>query len=167
MSRKALAMATEGKTLVPCDQCPWRKSNQLKKHKYGFFSKANLTRLWRGIRTGNTMSCHKTDTGHPDHVACGAKGDQPVECAGAVIVALQECEYLAGSDGHVTPERQEQYKAKHGRRRFTMDAVMYWIFARIQMAGVPFVGGTPLPSVKVDDPAIGLPDFLKPESEMP
>jgi len=151
---------------VACDQCPWRKVNQSKRHKFGFFTQANLKRLWNGLRKGNPMSCHKTDTGHPDHVACGAKGDKPKECAGSIIVIRQELQMIANwNDNTVTDDGIIEYKKRFKQSRITVVGFMYWVFERIQMAGVPIIGGKKLPEVDHSDEAIGLPESLKAKEE--
>jgi D-serine deaminase-like pyridoxal phosphate-dependent protein len=50
----------------------------LKPHRFGFYTKANLRRLWRQIRGADPLgctaqSCHLTDPQHPHHIAVGAK----------------------------------------------------------------------------------------------
>ena len=49
----------------PCQACPWRVENHGKRHPDGWYTKANLRRLWSGIRRGEEMSCHPTDPSNP------------------------------------------------------------------------------------------------------
>lgn len=147
---------------TPCDQCPWRLSNQGKKHKFGFYNKVNLTRLWGQIRRGGgEQSCHLTDPSHPDHVAVGAKeGATAKECPGSVIVVLREVEQMAGPDRVVTPESVLRYKAAR-KKGLTKNGIAYWVVSRLQFGGVPFFGGPKLPEVDVHDIEIGLPEVLR------
>ena len=90
----------------PCAQCPWRRSNQGKKHAFGFYTKANLRRLWNQVRGGgNAQSCHLTDPSHPDHIAVGAKADSEArECPGSVIVVKREIAKMANKDRVIDSE---------------------------------------------------------------
>lgn len=150
-------------TIVPsaakaCDACPWRKTNQGKKHAHGFYTKTNLTRLWNQIRRGNGMqSCHPTDPNHPDH---GAKPDStPRECSGSVLVVLHEVKAMASEDRNITKETIAAYQAARAKRGLTKSGILWWVVKRIQLGGVPFVGAPKLPAVAEDD-AIGLPSYL-------
>lgn len=140
---------------TPCDQCPWRLSNQGKRSPGGFYTKTNLRRLWHQIRTadqGIAQSCHLTDPQHPDHVAAGAPlNAKPQECPGSVIVVMRELQ-LVTELGSV-----EAYLEARGRRGLTAEGLMFWMIGRYQFGGVPIVGcGPKLPAV-ADDPEIGLP----------
>lgn len=147
----------------PCDQCPWRLSNQGKKHKFGFYTKTNLKRLWNQIRGGGkAQSCHMTDPSHPDHVAVGAKPDAKAkECPGSVILIRRELEFLGGSECYVTEERLKSYQADKSKRRLTKSGLRYWLLERASVfTGTP-MGGVPLPNVDPTDSEIGLPDWIK------
>jgi hypothetical protein len=145
----------------PCEQCPWRLTNHGKKHRFGFYTKSNLRRLWNQVRGGgNKQSCHLTDPAHPDHVAVGAKpGAKAQECPGSVIIVLREVKQMADADGVISPEGIDRYRASR-KKGLTKNGLMYWIVKRIQFGNVPFVGGHPLPDV-LDDPEIGLPEKLR------
>lgn len=146
----------------PCAQCPWRKANQGKKHRHGFYTKANLRRLWNEIRGGGgVQSCHLTDPSHPDHIDAGAKPDAKAqECPGSVILVLREVRKMANPQGVIDTPGVERYLAtrKQGLKK---NGVLYWCISRIQMGGVPFVGGPKMPVVNEDDPEIGLPPELE------
>lgn len=147
---------------TPCAQCPWRKSNHGKPHKFGFYTKTNLRRLWGQIRGGGKpQSCHLTDPSHPDHVAVGAKPNAKVqECPGAVIVVLREVGKMANAQKVINDEGVSRYlreRKKHGLKK---TGILYWVVQRIQMGGVPFIGEEKLPQVN-DDPEIGLPEELE------
>ncbi|MCI0526393.1 MAG: hypothetical protein L0Y56_02925 [Nitrospira sp.] len=150
---------TEAKT-TPCEQCPWRLTNHGKKHKFGFYTKANLRRLWKQIRGGGgVQSCHLTDPSHPDHIAVGAKeGAQAQECPGSVIVVLKEVKKMAVA-GVVTGDGTKRY-LKTRKRGLTKAGILYWVVSRIQLGGTPFLGGPKMPDV-LDDPEIGLPEYLR------
>jgi len=142
----------------PCDQCPWRLANQGKRHPFGFYAKANLRRLWNQVRSGGRpQSCHLTDPTHPEHVAVGAKpGATPRECPGSIVLIKREIRAMADEAGVIGPESTERYLATR-KRGIPRRGILYWVVQRIQFAGVPVVGGDPLPEVDVDDPEIGLP----------
>lgn len=144
-----------------CEQCPWRTANQGKKHKFGFYTKANLRRLWNGLRTGNAQSCHMTDPSHPEHIAVGAKPDSKAqECPGSVILIHREIARLAGEEKCVDGPALDRY-LKTRKKGLTNEGILFWIVQRIQMAGVPFMGGAKLPDVREDDPEVSLPECLK------
>lgn len=140
-----------------CEQCPWRLSNQGKRHFGSFYSKKNLTRLWGQIRRGGgVQSCHMTDPSHPDHIRAGTKATaQPRECPGSVITVKRELNQMANAEGVVDNDGVLAY-LKRRKKGLTKHGVIYWIVSRIQMGGVPFVGGPKMPDVK-DDPEVGLP----------
>jgi len=144
----------------PCDQCPWRLSNQGKPHRFGFYTMRNLRRLWGQVRRGgNAQSCHLTDPSHPDHVAVGAReGAKAQECPGSVILVLREIERMA-EGGVVTVDGMKRYLAAR-RRGLTKSGVRYWVVMRIQFGGMPLIGEPKLPDVDVRDAAIGLPACL-------
>jgi hypothetical protein len=149
----------------PCDQCPWRLTNQGKKHKLGFYTKSNLRRLWNQIRGGGrAQSCHLTDPSHPDHVAVGAKpGATARECPGSVIIVLRELERMKNSDGVIDTSQVEHYFLTR-KRGLTKRGILYWIMQRVKLANVKLMNvDGPLPSVNINDKAIGLPRFLREE----
>lgn len=83
----------------PCRGCPWRTANHGKAHPDGWYSKANLRRLWAGLRTGDApgMTCHPTDPDNPVSAQADAEGYRPApdgsetrECAGAIILQQRE-----------------------------------------------------------------------------
>lgn len=77
-----------------CDQCPWRKSNQGKRTSGGWYTKANLRRLWSGIRSGDSpgMTCHPTDPDNPpnDDGRQASEGATTHECYGALLLVARE-----------------------------------------------------------------------------
>lgn len=145
----------------PCTQCPWRLSNQGKPHPYGFYTKANLRRLWNEVRGGGkAQSCHLTDPSHPDHILVGAKlGAKAQECPGSVILVMREVGRMATPEGVVNDEGVKLYLATR-KKGLKKSGILYWLVQRIQMANVRFFGGSPLPEVDDSDPEIGLPENL-------
>lgn len=145
----------------PCEQCPWRLENQGKRHFGSFYSKKNLTRLWNQVRRGEGIqSCHMTDPSHPDHIRAGTKATaEPRECPGSVIVVRREIEQMANAAHEVTHAGVTAY-LKNRKRGLTKQGVLFWVISRLQMGGVPFIGGPKLPDVD-NDPAVGLPESLR------
>jgi hypothetical protein len=76
----------------PCAQCPWRTENQGKRHPLSWYTKANLRKLWKGLRRGERMTCHPTDPDNPPEPGKrGApEGVATRECAGAQILVQRE-----------------------------------------------------------------------------
>jgi hypothetical protein len=99
----------------PCKHCPWRLSNQGKRHQHGFYTKANLRRLWNGLRRGERMTCHPTDPAMAEFEGYEGTAERHVthECAGAQILVQREidraqrCIPEGGGDGY------RPYRAKH------------------------------------------------------
>lgn len=145
----------------PCAQCPWRLANQGKPHPFGFYTKANLRRLWNQVRGGGQpQSCHLTDPSHPGHIAAGAKPTAKAqECPGSVIVVTRELKLLAEFGGGVagTKEGLARY-LKERRKGLKKTGLLYWVVQRVQFGKAPFFNGDgPLPDI-ADDPEIGLPE---------
>ena len=61
-------------------------------HRYRWFSAQNQRRLWRGLRDGERMTCHPTDSAHPPAEGFRPPPDtiQTRECAGALILVQRE-----------------------------------------------------------------------------
>lgn len=143
-----------------CAQCPWRKSNQGKKHKFGFYTKANLRRLWNQIRGGGgQQSCHLTDPSHPDHVSVGAKATATAqECPGSIVLISRELKQMADDKGVITVEGMTRYR-KERKKGLTKSGLAYWIVSRIQFGGTVF-GGPKFPDIP-DDTDVDLPAELE------
>lgn len=75
-----------------CAQCPWRLENQGKRHRHGFYTKANLRRLWAGIRRGERMTCHPTDPAMAEFEGYEGTAERELthECVGALVLAQRE-----------------------------------------------------------------------------
>lgn len=91
----------------PCGACPWRTANHGRRHPDGWYTKANVRRLWSGMRRGEMMTCHPTDPRNP--VPAGQK-PAPAnavtrECAGAHLLIQREMQLIEGL-AKVAPEGQ-------------------------------------------------------------
>jgi len=85
----------------PCVHCPWRTSNQGKRHPDGWYAKKNLRRLWAGLRRGESMSCHPTDPRNDVSEEAKRAGSRSApetavtrECTGALILQQRELALL-------------------------------------------------------------------------
>lgn len=147
-----------------CEQCPWRLTNQGKRHFGSFYTKKNLKRLWNQIRAGGGMqSCHLTDPTHPDHIKAGAKKDsEPHECPGSLLLVQRELWRMRGDNGIVDGDGVNRY-LRERKNGITKKGIFYWLVQRIHMAGIPHVGGRPMLDIPEDE-EIGLPAYLREES---
>lgn len=95
-----------------CAACPWRIANQGMRHPDGWYTAANLKRLWAALRQGGNMSCHPTDSRNP--VPEGTKqvpeSVTTHECAGALT--LQQREMMNFQDiAQAMPEKGNAHRA--------------------------------------------------------
>lgn len=126
----------------PCAACPWRLDNHTRRHPDGWFTKANRNRLWRRLRTGESMSCHTTDPANPVSEAAQAAGYRPapegsrvLECRGAVILQQREL-------GLYARRYCGDFKRYRQQRRAGLTLVgMRVLMSRIAFGGVPLLGG--------------------------
>jgi hypothetical protein len=143
--------------MTACNQCPWRVTNHGKRNLHGFYTKKNLTRMWNGLRTGHSMSCHPTDPSRRDHQA------QPDsiarECSGAVILIQREIAAMADPYCCITDESSANY-LRQRRMGLTRSGIFYWLIQRYVFGGKVFIGDEKLPETR-DDSSIQLPDYLK------
>lgn len=111
-----------------CEQCPWRRRNHGRRHKNGFYTKANLRRLWKQIRSGEgVQTCHLTDPNHPDHVEAGASATAtPHECAGSLALVAREINKFEAliEEGHDDPYKIYKQQNSRGLSR---DGFWYWM----------------------------------------
>jgi hypothetical protein len=126
---------------LPCRHCPWRTSNQGKRHPDGWFTKRNLASLWAGLRRGEAMSCHPTDPSNPVSDKARAAGYKPApagaqvrECVGALIV--QQREYMTWQDAFRGDFAA--YRAAHPRGLALMGLAR--LAQRWMLGGTPFGG---------------------------
>ncbi len=150
---------------TPCLHCPWRPSNQGKRHPDGWYTKANLQRLWAQLRRGELMSCHPTDPGNPVSDAAQKAGYRPApahsrvrECTGALVIQQREFMLL-----------QDRYNANLGiyrrerPRGLTRDGIMA-LLERAVFGGSPFGAGPALtrPNLNQDDVGVPWMDWTEP-----
>lgn len=107
-----------------CSHCPWRIGNQGKRTTDGFYSKANLQRLWNGMKQGEQMSCHPTDPRMNEFESAPRVRDDATThvCAGATILLQREYmrfQELMQADGEMGYRR---YRGLGGPR-LTRDAL--------------------------------------------
>lgn len=152
-----------------CAQCPWRASNQGRPHPHGFYSKANLRRLWNGLKQGARMTCHPTDSR-----MCEFEGYEHQEgradyseCAGSLVLIQRELwrfqEIARAVDAEqavgAAPrpgEALRRYRALPGPR-MTREGLMQHAFAAAQPDGhcIPFLDVRGMRSMNLDHPDVG------------
>ena len=143
-------------TPSPCKACPWRLANQGTRHPDGWYTKANLRRLWGGLRRGEMMSCHPTDarlevsdkaqaagyTTAPEH-------SQTKECVGAHV--LTQREFMRFQDDASGDFRAYWRLNPRGLTRNGLAALM----ARALFGGTVAGDGPRLPKPNLNDPETG------------
>lgn len=142
-----------------CDACPWRKSNQGKRHPGGWYTKKNLRRLWGGLRSGEAdgMTCHPTDPRNPvpEGMKAAPVDARTFECYGALLLVAREVklgEKLCTTHSNAFGEYRKRRPKGLTRRGFS-----HWISRFV------FGGDPPLPKVFTEDVAVQHPDFDAPE----
>jgi hypothetical protein len=137
----------------PCGACPWRQPNHGRRHAGSWYTKANLRRLWGGLRRGEMMSCHPTDPSNP--VPPGMKpapaNVQTRECAGAHLLLQREVD-IAQRLVHVVSDGKAWSTYRKLRPRgLTRDGLLAYLH-RATFGGVPLVGGChPVPKPNLND----------------
>lgn len=147
----------------PCAHCPWRISNQGTPHPHGFFDKANIRRLWDGLRKGDApgMSCHPTDPRMAEFEGYEGTSDKTMhECAGSLIVIARELARFKAHCYDVEREEADGAKFRHGEalrryRRENRNGMTHEGLA--EMAWMVATGQIRLPgdAARVNDPDIG------------
>lgn len=139
----------------PCSACPWRASNHGKRHPDGWYTKANLRRLWAGLRRGERMTCHPTDPANP--VPDGARpvpdGTATRECTGALVLVqreLQRVQDVFAADGSLA-----DYRRAHPRG-LTNDGVMVHVANLVAV----FPGDLPMAKPDLNDDDVSHPDLV-------
>ena len=126
-----------------CAHCPWRASNQGKRNRHGFYTKANLARLWSKLRHGERMTCHPTDPRMADYEGAPTPKDgaRLHECTGAVILQQLEIErFQRDPDGYV---HRSPAMTKRG---------LFTVVQRLMFGATPFGdGSTATPNLNDDD----------------
>jgi len=146
----------------PCPGCPWRTENQGKRHPGGWYTKANLRRLWAGMRRGGDMSCHPTDPSNP--VPAGSRpapaNATTLECAGSLILKQREImrfQRLAKENPGQDPFRVYRSRHPHG---LTRDGVLA-VAERAMFGGIPVVGGRKMTTPDLNQSGVGAPDLTE------
>lgn len=141
---------------APCVHCPFRLSNQGTRHPDGWYTKANLGRLWAKLRRGDDMSCHPTDPSNPVSERAQAAGYKPapagsevMECIGAHIVRQREFVLL-------TDEYDADIRRYRAARPFglTRDGIAALV-ARAMFGGIPMISGRKMPLPNLNEPDVG------------
>lgn len=141
-----------------CSACPWRLSNQGTPHPLRFYGKANLKRLWDGLRTGRApgMTCHATDPRKDLVEDAGALGTH--ECGGAVILVAREVMRFqaycneADQDGEKDGLRRYRRAVPRGLTRDGMAAAVWRFIA----GGTPLARSIKLNADSLNDQDVGL-----------
>lgn len=128
--------ADQAAAAAPCRTCPWLTVNHGRNpDPDGWFTTTNRRRLWRGLRGGQPMSCHRTDPNlliSERAVEAGFRpvpeGTTPRECTGALILIQRELQELVDA-GQV---RAYQGKRPGGLTRSGIQALL----ARYLLGGV-------------------------------
>lgn len=146
-----------------CKACPWRVANQGTKHPHGWYTKKNLQRLWAGMRRGEMMSCHPTDPRVDVPNGKHAPEDATTrECAGILILLKREMQHFyryVNATGLPQDEAIGPAFASYRKERpFGLTRIGLVVMAqRTAWAGVPLVGGKPMPNQELDNAEIGYP----------
>lgn len=130
-----------------CAHCPWRVSNQGKRHPGHWYTLANLRRLWTGLRTGEApgMTCHPTDPNNPVPEGCPSvpEGAETRECTGALLLVTRELKLLEKLD--VKP-----YLKQRGRIGLSRDGLVHWVMGRCKLGGTIMGTGAKIPLIDED-----------------
>lgn len=154
----------ETATAKACAACPWRLANQGKRTPDGWYTKANLQRLWSKLRRGEAMTCHPTDPSNPVSERQQQAGHKPAncetptrECAGALTLVQRE--FMVVQDYLERHDEFNEGMAAYRRDRprgLTRDGIAE-VISRAVYAGVPVVGGAPMPKPDLSNAELGYP----------
>lgn len=146
---------TDTPDTAPCKACPWRLTNQGKRHPDGWYTKANLARLWARLRRGEDMSCHPTDPNNPVSEQAQTQGYRPApdharirECTGSLILRQREV-VLLDTTFAANPTAYRRARP-FGLTRDGIAAVI----TRAAFGGT-IIGGPPMPRPNLNEPDIG------------
>lgn len=120
---------------------------------HGFYSRKNLARLWKGLRSGARMSCHPTDPRMAEFEGYESLAEREVahECAGALVLAQRELmtfQDVVHADPHGNSLKTYRAKRPNGLTRIGLVAIVER----------SMLGGTVFDPVKM-----ALPDLRDPE----
>lgn len=102
-----------------CSHCPWRIGNQGKRTTDGFYSKANLQRLWNGMKQGELMTCHPTDPRMNEFESAPRVSECATThiCTGATILVQREwMRFQAIAEANPGRDPYRIYRALDGPR---------------------------------------------------
>jgi hypothetical protein len=143
----------------PCAQCPWRTRNQTRVDRHGFYSLANLQRLWEGLRDGERMACHPTDPAMAEFTGYEqtASRRQTHECAGALVLIHRELHRLHTATKQTAPgDALALYRDTVGELALTSKGIASHAFALL--AGrPPLCGGVEVRRVDLTDADSAMP----------
>lgn len=130
-----------------CAHCPWRASNQGKRHPGHWYTLTNLRRLWTGLRTGEAtgMTCHPTDPNNPVPDGCPSapEGTETRECTGALLLVTRELKL-------VEKLGVPAYLKQRGRVGLSRDGLLHWAVGRCQLGGTIMGTGASIPVIEED-----------------
>lgn len=140
----------------PCAQCPWRIENQGTPHPHGFYAKANLRRLWAGLKSGERMTCHPTDPEMAEFEGYEGTAERHVthECAGALVVIQREMMRVQASMDEASAEGKRDGIARY-RRQHPKGLTRDGVFAHFSASVMVMPGELPMARPNLGDPAIG------------
>ncbi len=146
-----------------CEACPWRIANRGRRTSGGWYTLANLRRLWNGLRSGAApgMTCHQTDPVNPpsDDGRRAPAGTETKECAGALLLVAREIAVLNRLANTHGVRGLDEYRRRRPKG-LTKHGIIAWA-TRSTFGGTPF-GGIKLPASIANDEAIQHPDFEAP-----
>lgn len=147
-----------------CKDCPWRTTNLKRKpDPHGFYTLANLRRLWRGLRNGERMTCHPTDPEMAEFAGYEKTAERPVtyECAGALVLIQREMERFQSCAKEAEAEGQKD-GLKRYRRKYpkglTRDGLLRF-FNDMMFGGTPLSPRDKMATPNLNMAGIGHPDL--------
>lgn len=130
-----------------CQECPWRITNQGRKHPQGHYTKASLKRLWDDLRKG------------VGPLLCLFRGCEGRECRGSIVLVKRELARMLNPRGGITEGSILEYLAARPGA-LTRDGAHYWLARHLRYGERNGQRHAALPKVQ-DDPEVGLPEFLE------
>lgn len=148
-------------TASPCADCPWRREHHGKRTHGEWYTKANLKRLWGGLKHGTPMTCHPTDprVEHPHGKPAAAAGHTRL-CAGALILVQRSLDAFgaaceAPEAGARNGLRVYRQRAKPGQP-MSRDGLIAWSWM-VSLGRTDLIGGVSLPRALDGQDDIGVP----------
>ena len=152
--------AVKPATQHPCVHCPWRTANQSKPHPAGWYTLANLRRLWAGMRRGENMTCHPTDPANPvpDSTRPAPDDATTLECAGSLI--LKQREFMRFQRLALANPGEDTFRLYRQRypRGLTRGGILA-VVERAMFGGIPLIGGLAMARPDLNEPGISAPDI--------